>query len=127
MHENLKGHPEAVFMYFQKVYNYMTNTGKWSELTERQKNKKGFEWTITKLFVVSKHPITVDDYYQHMENCPEMIDETAGVNDKVVKPFTKWKNTYDDPLVYAPHPITEYDLKLLLHVIGVRMIHFINN
>ena len=127
MHENLKTQPDKVFMYFQKVYNYMTNTAKWSELTEKQKISKGFEWTISKLWIVSKTPITVDDYYQHLERCPELYNETAGVNDQMFKPMKNWKKTYEDPLIYGAHPITPYDLKLLLHVIGIRMIHFVDN
>lgn len=127
MHENLKTQPDKVFMYFQKVYNYMTNTAKWSELTEKQKTSKGFEWTISKLWVVSKKPITIDDYYDHQTHCPELYSETPGVNDKAFKPMKGWKKMYEDPQIYGAHPITEYDLKLLLHILGVRIIHFINN
>lgn len=127
MHENLKTQPDKVFMWFQKIYEYKTNTGKWRDLTEKDRQKKNFQWTIVKMFAVSKNPMTAEDYYKHLKECPELKEDVPGTNDKAVHRHPKWRKTYSDALVYTPHPITPYDLKMLLNTIGIRMIHFVEN
>lgn len=128
MHENLKTHPEKAFMLFYKVYIYITNTDKkWNDLTTKQKEKRGFKWGCVKLFVMSNGKITKQDIEKHIETCPEMFQYIDGVNKKKHRfNSSNWNKYSEDYVIYEPHPITEYDAKLLLNTIGVRMLHFIN-
>ncbi len=127
MHQHLKNHPEEVFMWFQKVYVYCTNTKKpWDKLTIKERESKKFQWTCYKYFCVSKFPITEEDIRDHEKICPESIEMIPGTNDNTHMNKENWiKSKWYD--VYGAHPIIEYDLQLLNTLIGIRMIHFVNN
>lgn len=127
MHEHLKMQPEKAFMHFTKVYVYHTNSKKpWNKLTEEEKMKKGFEWGVSKWFCVSKKtPLTQKDIEHHLKICPENIEVIPGPNTKAIEKRKNIGSSYYH--IYPSHPLTEYDLQLLLSVIGTRMIHFVEN
>lgn len=129
MHENMKGRLEDAFMIFHRVYIYSNNTKKhWNDLTDKDKTHPNFKWTVAKLFCLAKKPATCEDIALHIKYCPELNESAEGINDKAVKVDTdKWKHRTDSYIIYQGHPVNVYDVKLLLHLIGVRMIHFIHN
>lgn len=128
MHQNLKQHKDKAFLVFHRVYIYLTNTKQpWDKLTNKQREAKGFDWKVIKLFVMTNGPLTKEHIIQHMENCPETFEYVDGVNkgglDLVVK---DWKQTSNYFEIYEGFPLTEYDAKLLINTLGLRMCHFIN-
>lgn len=127
MHEHLKMQSEKAFMHFTKVYSYHTNTEKpWNELTEEEKQADGFEWGVSKWFCISKKvPLTQKDLEHHIKTCPENIEEIPGPNTKAIEQQKQCKSTYHH--FYPSHPLTVYDVQLLLSVIGSRMLHFTEN
>lgn len=127
MHQNLKRNKDRSFLRFTRVYIYCSNTRKpWNKLTKAEQDDKNFKWFCRKWFVVSNGDITEDDMKNHEKNCPEVYEYIEGVNDNVENPAKDWKQCsfwYD---IYESFPLTEYDLKLLINVLGLRMVHFIN-
>lgn len=128
MHQNLKNHLDQAFLLWQKVYIYITNTKRpWDELPMKEREDKKFKWTCVKLFVLSNKPISKKDVEEHMKTCPETYEYVEGTNKNGFdlnpnnwKPCSVW---YD---IYPPFPLTEYDAKLLINTVGLRMCHFIN-
>jgi len=128
MHGDLSRNPEKAFMLFTKVYVYNTNTKKpWNKLTAKQRNHKNFQWTCSKWFFVSNEPLTIEDVNNHIIDCPELKESADNILKNNVNPVKKWKQNAAWADIYAFFPLTEYDLKLLLNVIGIRMLHFVNN
>ena len=127
MNEHLKSHTDKAFMMFTKVYIYNTNTKKpWDKLTEKDKTNKKFKWYCEKWFCISKGKITSDDMKNHLKICPELKEPEGSINERHVN-FTKgWVRHSKFYRMYDAYPLTEYDLKLLLNVIGIRMLHFVN-
>jgi hypothetical protein len=127
MNEMLKVNKNG-FMVFTKVYIYNTNTKKpWNELTEKDKNKNEFSWYCEKWFFVSKRKINELDVIEHFKYCPELIgeDKDSWIFKKHKKPDGDWKNHAKWVRIYPSAPLTVYDFKLLLNVIGIRMLHFV--
>ena len=128
MNEHLKAHMNLAFMRFVKVYVYHTNTKKpWDKLTEKERNAKDFKWLCQKWFCVSKNELKAKDIKKHFDICPELKEPEGSVNEKHVDLYKGWKQHSEYYKIYPEYPLTEYDLKLLLNVVGIRMIHFVNN
>jgi len=116
------------FMVFTKVYIYNTNTKKkWIDLTEKDKNSDKFSWYCEKWFFISKKDITEENVLEHFKYCPELNgeDKNSYIFKKHKKPDKDWKNHSKWIRIYDSYPLTVYDFKLLLNVIGIRMLHFI--
>ena len=128
MHQNLKHHKDQAFLVFHRVYIYITNTKKpWNELTNKQREHKKFKWRVVKLFVMANGPITPADIEWHMANCPETFEYAAGVNDSNFDlTVPEWKHCSHDYHIYEGFPLTEYDTKLLINTLGLRMCHLVN-
>lgn len=129
MHQNLKNHKEKAFLLFQKVYIYRTNNKKpWDQLTFAEREDIKFKWDVIKFFIISNGEITKQDIWDHLEFCPESFEYVSGTN----APIDIWRNdkTWNVKSIwfdiYPPFPLTEYDAKLLMNTIGLRMCHFIN-
>jgi len=127
MNLDYKNGTKKPMLLFTKVYVYKTNTKKpWDKLTTKEFDSKKFEWTCIKWFMVSNEPLTEQEVKDHIKSCPEL--ENNKFDKHLPKDKTKNKNTsywYD---IYAEQPIVgEYDLKLLIDTIGLRMLHFVNN
>ncbi len=128
MHEHLKEHPEEAFMLFTKVYIYSNNTNKkWSQLIQQDKDSKDFKWSVIKLLFLSKNPLTELDIKEYWKNSPELDDPPDSTNTKAVDGTAKWKKKTEDYIIYNYFPVTAYDVKLILNILGIRMTHFIEN
>ena len=125
MNMDYKNGRKKPMLLFSKVYVYKTNTKKpWNKLTEKQLNDKKFQWSCIKWFIISNKELTEKDVKTHISSCPELENNEF---DKHL-PGIKWKHESYWFNIYNPVPITkEYDLKLLIETIGLRMLHFINN
>ena len=128
MHENMKVSGNA-FMWFSKVIIYKTNTKKkWSKLTKRETKAKGFKFIAPKLFVVSKNrEVTQQQIEDALLTNPDFNEQQSGINDKSGSLTKDWKYCSSDYIIYGAHPITEYDLKLIINLLGIRMIQFVSN
>jgi len=125
VHQNLKTHMDKSFLLFYKSYTYITNTKKpWDKLTIKERERKNFKWRCQKMFILANGEITQKDVEDHYKNCPEMFEYVEGTNtysnEKVWPIESRWTE------IYPPFPLTEYDAKLLINTIGLRMCHFIN-
>lgn len=128
MHEHLKEHPEKAFILFTKVYIYYNNTKTpWSKLKQKQKDNKNFKWFVSKLFCLSKNPLTKKDVIEYWDNCPEFDTQKVTTNSKSVSIAHNWKVCTKDHIIYGWHPVKAYDVKVLLNTIGIGMCHFIEN
>lgn len=125
MNLDYKNGAKKPMLLFTKIYIYATNTKKpWNKLTEKDMDNKKFQWTCTKWFIISNNPLVIKEVEEHIKSCPELENNKF---DKHV-PKSRWKNTSYWYEMYTPTPIVgEYDLKLLIEAIGLRMLHFINN
>ena len=124
MHEYWKEHPEKAFMLFTKVFIYKNNSGtKWSELTQDQKDDPEFKWSCTKMFVLSKRPISPEDAKRAYENSPEMDDVNLpnSTNSKADDPHSGWPSDF---VIYPFFPCSAYDVRLLINTVGLRRLHF---
>jgi hypothetical protein len=130
MHQNLKNHKERAFLLFYKIYIYRNNTKKpWNKLNLEEREKEDFKWDTVKLFIMSNGVLTEKDVVHHLEICPETFEYTTGTNKDVFKDVMinkDWKHTSIWVDIYEPFPLTEYDTKLLINAIGLRMCHFVN-
>jgi hypothetical protein len=130
MHQNLKNHKERAFLLFYRVYIYRNNTKKpWNKLSLTEREDKKFKWDAIKLFVMSNGVITSEDVINHLNTCPEAFEYTTGTNKDAFKDVMtneKWSNTSIWIDIYEPFPLTEYDSKLLINALGLRMCHFVN-
>lgn len=123
MHEKLKMHPEEAFMLFTKIYIWYANTKTpYTKLTVKEKEGKNFKHEVAKIFCISKHKVTPENIELYLLNSPE--EDLAPHFKK--KRNQSWVKSVDYE-IYGYHPISAYDLKLLLNVIGIRMLHFIEN
>ncbi len=129
MNENMKDN-ETAYMYFHKVYIYVTNTKtKFSQLTEKEKKKKNFQWYSIKHFLLAKNKVkTMDEVLDVINKDPDLREEQSGVNDRGVKTDDKqWKHKSYDYVIYGCQPLTVYDVKLLLNIFGIRLFRFFVN
>ena len=121
-------------MYFSKVYIYKTNTKKpWDYLTKHTPkvfDSKKFRWACNKFFIL--HPnleVTQEEIEHHIKNCPELGEINEGrfcnYSDKCEDATKKWKHTSEWYHIYPSTKLNAYDVKLLLRIIGIRMLHFI--
>lgn len=125
MNEYLKEHPERAFISFYKVYIYGTNKGKWTELSQEDKDSPGFKWDVSKAFFLSKRRITAEDVKNHftVNGCKCEGEDPEGTTNTKCKKSKLTK----DYVIYGGIPLTGYDAKLLLNVIGLRMLHFVES
>ena len=72
-------------------------------------------------------PLTDEDIINHMKNCPEAFEYVDGVNKGGLElEVSEWKITSHYFEIYDGFPLTEYDSKLLINTLGLRMCHFVN-
>lgn len=123
MHEELKRKENG--LWFNKVYFYYTNTTKpYSQLKEKDINKKGFDLICPKLFFIgNKKMLTETEVIWSINEDPD-IGSMDGFDANNLKD-KKWKTWKRDILVYGGHPITIYDMKLLINLLGVRLLRFV--
>lgn len=122
MHEKEKI-SEETFMWFRKVYVYYSNTSKpFSKLSKKEKLSKKLELRVPKLFVLSKDRNITDEQVRDLGN----NDPDCSYNlDSLVPEKKRWKKCSKEYITYDPHPINVYDFKLLINLLGVRLLRFV--
>lgn len=110
-------------LYFQKVYVYITNTDKpWNKLTNEDMSKKKFSYVCHKWYFIVKKKLSKRDIDKHFRTCNDGHN-VSEFYDMAKKRDIGYSVFYD---FYEPVPLSEYDLKLLLNTIGIKILHFVN-
>jgi len=120
MHETQKITRKS-YMWFYKIYAYYTNTKKkYSALSADDKLK--CEMEVVKYWVLAKNDkLTQEDIVESIMADPDMY----GFTDQFVVKDKKWKYWSKDYVAYPPHPLTQYDVKLLVNIFGIRLFRLI--
>lgn len=128
MREDLRRNKDKSFLLFTKCYVYTTNTRvPWDKLTLEEMNNSDFRWYCVKWFFISKRVLTEQEVENHVKNCPELQESADELSKRSVDVGCNFVEKSEWYNLYESYPIAnEYDLKLLINTIGLRMIHFVD-